>query len=136
MITLAYILELPTTESNLFKVRVPIFEQPGELNEGQIMYANLAYNPGNLNSYRIGDCVVVGFLDNKIFEPIIIGKLLTNASENKATNFSFANALYVESNAKLPAETVIGDISYSDIAELKRKVDNLWVNSGLSNDSN
>ena len=129
MLTLGYITKLNSSDSNLFEVRLPIFEKAGtnssspELS-GSYFEANLGYNPGNLNAYKVGDCVVVGFLDSKFAKPIILGKLYTG-DETSASNYSFDNSLVVTNYAKLPTHTIIGDLKYSDLQRVSRQADYL-----------
>ena len=122
MITLGYIRKLNSEGSNLFDVYLPIFDKAGvPLNEeslsSSVFPANLAYNPGNLNAYKVGDCVVVGFLNNKKSMPIILGKLYTGMEE-EATNYSYNSSLTVINDAKLPENTVIGDLSVAKLNEV------------------
>lgn len=119
MITLGYIVRLPITGDNLFKVSIPLFKQAGSGDSASIFDANLCYTPGNLNGYRVGDCVVLGFLNNYMNNPIILGKLYTAEAES-ASNFSFANSLEVTESAKLPKETSIGEITYDKLLSLNR----------------
>lgn len=113
MITLGYIDKLNSANSNLVSVRLPIFEKAG-INEKAIFEANVGYTPGNLNGYKVGDCVVVGFIDNTMNSPIILGKLYTG-DETSATNFSNANSLRVSESADLPGNTVIGGVPFIDM---------------------
>lgn len=114
MITLGYIKKLNEPGSNLVSVRLPVFEQAG-INEEALFSANIGHEPGSVNGYSVGDCVVVGFLNNTLDSPIILGKLYTG-NESPATNFSNANSLTVTESATLPANTTIGGMSFLDMA--------------------
>ena len=129
MLTFGYITKLNQPNDNLFEVRLPIFEKAGSSKTspalaGSLFMANLCYNPGNLNAYKVGDCVVVGFIDNRYDQAIILGKLYTG-DETEATNFSFANSLKVVESAQLPENTTIGGVSLDSIVETIRRTDNL-----------
>lgn len=139
MITLGYIKKLNEPGSNLVSVRLPVFEQAG-INEESLFSANIGHEPGSVNGYSVGDCVVVGFLNNTLDSPIILGKLYTG-DEPSATNFSNANSLTVTESATLPANTTIGGMSFLDMAtklnafkDVKDGVDSL-VNNSSGNDA-
>lgn len=130
MITLGYIKQLNEPGSNLVSVRIPLLEQAG-INEEAVFSANIGHEPGSLNGYSVGDCVVVGFLNNTMDTPIVLGKLYTG-KESNATNFSNANSLTVTESATLPANTIIGGVSFLDMAtklntfkDVKENVDSL-----------
>lgn len=112
------------TGSNKVKVRLPCFESAG-VDKKIIVQALIAYNPGNLFSYRVGDVVIVSFENNQVDQPIILGKLFVEA-EDKASNFSYANSLEVTEKAKLPANTMLGDLTYDELyaAVLKTEEEN------------
>lgn len=99
--------------SNKIKVRLPTFETAG-IDNKVIIQALIAYNPGNLYSYNIGDVVIVSFEHDQVNQPIILGKLYTGP-EDKASNYSFANSLEVTEKAVLPTTTTIGNLSYNDL---------------------
>lgn len=113
MITLGYIEKLNSANSNLITVRLPLLEKSG-VGDRALFQANVAYDPGNLNGFVVGDCVAVGFLDNTMDCPIILGKLYAG-NEESATNFANANSLAVSDNATLPSNTTIGGVKFSDI---------------------
>lgn len=72
MITKGIITELPTT-NNLFKVWIPVFDK--NLNNKFISEATLCCNSLGLEGYNINDVVFIGFEDNYLSKPIILGKL-------------------------------------------------------------
>lgn len=113
MITLGYIEKLNSAGSNLITVRLPILEKSG-VGGKALFSANVAYDPGNLNGFVVGDCVAVGFLDNTMDCPIVLGRLYSG-NEKSATNFANANSLNVSDNATLPGNTTIGGVKFSDI---------------------
>lgn len=113
MITLGYIKDIDHSDMRTIPVRLPIFEKAG-MGEDAVFSARLAHEPGSMNGYLKGDCVVVGFLDNVIDTPIILGKLFTGM-ESEASNFSNANALTVTGSASLPMSTTIGGVRFDSI---------------------
>lgn len=121
MITKAYIIRKSENNVNKFYIRIPIFETPG-LNINQklnnnIIEATLCYTPGSLDSYKEGDCVFITFENNQLSRPIILGKLYIG-EEEIATTYDFLNKLKVITEADLPDNTKIGDITYNDLFQL------------------
>lgn len=98
---------------NKYKVRIPTFEVAGNAQK-YIVDATVAYEPGNIKGLLIDDVVYVGFENNDIDRPVILGKLLTN-NEEKASAFYKAADLEVSGSTKLSSNTQIGDINYNDI---------------------
>ena len=62
---------------------------------------------GMQNLITEGDCVFVGFEDNDMGKPIILGHLLTSELESKRKNYPniHINSLQVDKSAKLPKDT-------------------------------
>jgi hypothetical protein len=110
MITLGYIKSIDYSDMRIIKVRIPIFEKAG-IGEEAVFDARLVHEPGSMNGYVRGDCVAVGFLDNVMDTPIILGKLFTGM-ESESSNFSNANSLTVTNSATLPTNTTIGGIRF------------------------
>lgn len=127
MLTLGYITKLNEADDNLFEVRIPLFEKAGSSKNlpdlsGSYFKANLNQIPGQYNAYRVGDCVVIGFLDNKLERPIILGKLFVN-DNSEARGASNADSIKVASKAALPKDTTIGDITYDNLVAMARATD-------------
>ena len=110
MITKAIIKE---KVGNKFKVRIPLFESAGNLNE-IIFTATVCYEPGNLEAYNLGDIVFVAFENNEIKKPVIIGKLYLGEEENPRAEF-LAAKLNISTSAVLPANTSIGNITPEEL---------------------
>lgn len=109
MITLGYVDKVNLSASTTIRVRIPLFEKSG-ISEQALFDASVCQEPGSMNGYVEGDCVVVGFMDNTMEKPLILGKLFTGG-ETSATNFSHANSLVVTEAAELPGNTTIGGVS-------------------------
>lgn len=116
-----------TEYDNVYRVFVPVFLSPGQNENSPTCAANmdavLCYQPGNLDSYRVGDVVFVSFENNNKSFPIIIGKLYIG--EEDSTNLSNNSVLQVTQKAELPLNTKIGDITGEELAKLFRVVSNL-----------
>lgn len=140
MITKAEILQLPKgaytndkgdlVVDNKFKIYIPIFRRAGEPKNSKLgastTYATLCYNPGAENGYRVGDIVYVAFENNQIGEPVIIGKLFLNKTQDSENStYLIGDELNVSKKATLPLNTTIGDITGEQLAKLFRVVANL-----------
>ena len=131
MITKGFITALPQKGSNLYKVRIPIFDQAG-INSNKVttneFTATLSHDPGNLNAYALGDCVYLGFEDNDYSKVIILG-ILDTADEREATTYALLNSLKVTNSVTLPDTTIVGDVSFkdiiNDISQIQTKEDKL-----------
>lgn len=90
---------------NSCMVRLPIFETAATKSE-VVLKAVMLSQPGMYNGYAEGDVVFVDFENDKLNQPIVIGKLfLGPAKENTApTALSVAN-LTVSKSATLPIDT-------------------------------
>lgn len=124
MLTYGYIIETNKPNENIYTVRIPIFEKAGSSATspelcGSYFEATLSQTPGQYTAYAVGDCVVIGFLDNKYSKPIILGKLYLGDNPEAAEKdggFLRLNNINVEGKARLPSDTSIGDVSLLNIA--------------------
>lgn len=122
MITKAEVQEI-LRETNQLRVRIPIFESAG-ITKQAIIDANICYTPGNVELYAVGDIVYVGFENNNINNPVILGKLY-QGKENEASTFSYSNSLEVTNKTILSSDTTIGDLGYTELSTLKNSRGNL-----------
>jgi len=118
MITKAIILER-IINSNTYAVRVPYLESAG-IRTGKII-ATLSDNPAISEEYRVGDVVYVGFEEHQAEKVVILGKLSLN--ENEPRGHANLESLDVQNSARLPKNTTIGDVDYSEILSAFRKFD-------------
>lgn len=119
MITKAFIIE-KQLDTNKFFIRIPIFEKPGiSSNESKlnstIFLATLSHEPTSFDSYNVGDCVFVGFENNDLGKPVILGKLFLNKENERSIGALSSSSLVVKDKAVLPTDTTIGDTSLSNI---------------------
>lgn len=137
---------IPTPGDNIFEVRIPLLED--NTKNKMIFKATCCTPPGYTSGYNKGDVVFVTFENEEPDMAIILGKLYTvpkeeqqkinlenfsknniavgKTSENQSLASSVdAGALVVENTATLPKNTVIGDVSFSKIEELMKKVEYL-----------
>lgn len=89
--------------SNSCIVRLPIFETTSDNTVETTAY--FSTSPGQYNAYKAGDIVIVGFLDNSIGKPIILGSFFINANtELSHGGVINADSLNIITQAKLPAD--------------------------------
>lgn len=102
------------------KVRIPTLHKiegaPGATPFEELPYALVCYAPGCKPNLTVGDIVYVGFENNQISEPVILGMLLNNTFTNSSTTIN-ADSLNVNIDAQLPYnQTNVGNINVSDLA--------------------
>lgn len=121
-------------EGNLCEVRLPIFEGAGLLEA--IFVATMLLPPGIEYGYETGDIVFVGFVDNALNQPVILGKLYlpnatvatwgdlagevsTHTTKSEKSWLSCNTLTMADSgSAQLPKNTTIGDTSLAGIADI------------------
>ena len=88
-------------------VRMPLFETAGSTSAVEAT-ATVNIAPGVFNNLAVGDVVIVGFEENAIEKPIILGKLFTGAETEGAIRGGGGvfNTLKVNSDASIPASTL------------------------------
>ena len=107
MLTKAIIQNIDHTK-NICRVRIPLFENASR--NVNIIEADAQFSivPGIYNSYKVGDIVFIGFEENSMESPVILGKLFVSASaEAAATRGNLSgNALSITDTAQLPYSTI------------------------------
>lgn len=107
MLTKAIIQSIDYTK-NICRVRIPLFENASRNVKMIEADAQFSIVPGVYNSYQTGDIVFIGFEENKMESPIILGKLFVSASAEASShrgNLS-GNSLAITESAQLPYSTV------------------------------
>ena len=92
---------------NSCTVRIPLFETAAAQGE-VILPAAILIQPGMYNGYSEGDIVFVDFENDKLNQPIVLGKLYLGAAKEEASPAQSALAvsnLTVTSKATLPIDT-------------------------------
>jgi hypothetical protein len=123
MLTKAIIQSVDYTK-NLCRVRIPLFETASRNVNMIEAEAQFSIVPGIYNSYQVGDIVFIGFEENKIDLPIILGKLFISASAEASAhrgNVS-GNSLNITDTAQLPYSTIF---NYSQIDQNNKRYNNL-----------
>lgn len=107
MLTKAIIQSIDYTK-NMCRVRIPLFENAARNVNMIEADAQINIVPGIYNSYKTGDIVFIGFEENKMELPVILGKLFVSASAEASSyrgNVS-GNSLSITETAQLPYSTV------------------------------
>jgi len=102
-------------------VRVPSFDKSktafNRTLTDDLGVATICTLPNFIPNVRVGDCVFVGFEHNDISSPVILGYLYTEESTETKQD-AFVESINVNSNAKLPMDTTIGDVTANEIQQL------------------
>jgi len=119
---------------NMCRVRIPLFENASR--NVNIIEADAQINivPGIYNSYKTGDIVFIGFEENKMELPVVLGKLFVSAATEASSyrgNVS-GNSLAITDTAQLPYSTVFNydkiaqnDTIYKDLNTPKKLADGI-----------
>lgn len=115
-----------------FIVRIPIFDNIESAREHTIKEdlntALAILSPGLSNNIVRGDIVYVGFEDNDISKPIILGLLDKEKQQSRQTTVIAAQMncdyLNVKNPTTLPIGTNIGSITYEQLLELTKLLNN------------
>lgn len=86
--------------------------------------ATICTLPNCYVNLQVGDVVFVGFEDNTYYKAVVLGHLCREAEYTTYMDLNIGN-LIVNSSAKLPSETSIGELSSIDLSQLKGVKDNL-----------
>jgi hypothetical protein len=93
---------------NICRVRIPLFENAARNTNVIEADAQFSVVPGLYNSYKVGDVVFIGFEENKMEAPVILGKLFvsTSAEASDQRGTLSGNSLSITDTAQLPYSTL------------------------------
>lgn len=139
MVTKAYIIN-KEQDSNKYIVRIPIFEKPGMTSDTSnlsrtLFSATLAHEPSVLDVYSSGDCVFVGFENNELNRPVILGKLYTKDENQDSMGLSNNKVLIVSDKASLPADTTIGSVNFKNLSNFFASINDTITKKDIFVDS-
>lgn len=115
-------------DSGHVKVRIPRLNKSsdaiGSTPSDELNTATVSAMPGLIPSLRHGDVVWIGFENDDLGSPVVIGIL---ASAYKGTSFTDAtlNTATVNVDVHLPLDTTIGNVTPSEISFLSGVTSNL-----------
>jgi hypothetical protein len=106
MITKAIIKSIDYTQ-NTCKVSIPIFDDPSSL-KSAVFTAVMNVPPGIHSGYVADDVVLVGFVDNSLSKPVVLGKLYLGIekeciSKARDTGYVSCANLEVEDSVVFPS---------------------------------
>lgn len=120
-----------------FKVRIPSLhkgvESIGATPTQSIPSAIASISAGVYPALKVNDVVLVGFEDDDIDKPIIVGLLFSESAYNVGSDI-ISDSLQVKVNTVLPEETQIGEVTSGNIKFLKGLNNN--VQTQLDNANN
>ena len=103
------------------KIRIPLFDRSNDESlSTKLEYlhtATICTLPQCYLNVQVGDVVFVGFEDNKLYKPVILGHLSREADNPTYMNVTFNN-LVANGAVSLPPNTTIGDVSAEELANL------------------
>ena len=107
-------------ESNKIRVRIPIYDgaqnSQGSTSDDDLSWASVMCLPGLTINYEVGDIVIVGFEDDDIGKPIILGYLrLANGGSEKAKISANLNSLVVNDSLTTSTDVKFGKLTYEQI---------------------
>lgn len=120
MITKAYIIDI--IDKYRVRVRIPIFNKsyssPSSTPTDSLSVATICTLPGVVPNYKVGDVVYVGFEEDIISKPVVLGILCYLGMDKSSSDATF-NSMSVGSVATLPQQTSVGNISPKELDTLK-----------------
>lgn len=113
-----------------YRVRIPIFDRAANTSLStatkDLCIAVASLPKGVYNSLQKDDVVFVGFENNEVDSPIILGQLYREALRdlNTQPTVSFDN-LEVNNQVVLPTNINIGELNYGELFNLKNSTENI-----------
>ena len=120
----------------LFKTTLSNFGETNNLIDTTYT-ASICTLPGIYMPYEEGDIVYVGFANNEVSEPIILGKVHKNLpKEGESSSYAYFKSLDITDKVTLPENITIGDINYEDLKNmyliyhnLESKIDSTYLSN-------
>ena len=123
MITRAIITELDLASSKV-QVRIPLLENASSISKSsksagrRLEWASIIYTPGINVEYKVGDIVIIGFEDNNVGLPIVLGFLKLRDRDLGARVYGDFVQLNVSGKFTAPTNTVLGKTSYQSLFDV------------------
>lgn len=111
--------------NNLYSVEIGILKTPISESEQATLECTCCLPGGIYDSYKEGDMVYIGFVNNLLNYPVILGRIYKGTSDVEPRSLNAIDNLNVYSSASLPENTSIGDISFSDLKKNMQIMQNL-----------
>ena len=111
-----------------YRVRIPLINKfsssVGATPSNELAIATVAASPGSSPYYESGDIVYIDYEETDTNKPVIVGSLYNDLSSNINSD-SKVDSLTVGVNVNLPKDTQIGDISASNLQQLRGLTNNV-----------
>lgn len=132
MITRAYITEV--ISASKVRVRIPMYDRIPKagmsVEDKNLSIATICSPPNMIYNPNVGDVVFVGFEDNDMGKPVVLGYLIQN--EESAPVVSSISVMATQS-ATMPYNTNIGSVRPEEIKSLENIAGNIqWQIDALS----
>lgn len=119
MLTRAIITAVDLNSSKV-QIRIPWLEgiendSSSTVSNEDLTWASILCTPGIEVDYQPGDIVIVGFEDNNIGKPVVIGFLKLIGKELDTKLYCKVKELEVQDSFIAPTNTVIGNSSYQEM---------------------
>ena len=126
MLTKAYIQEVLSSHS--IRVRIPLYNKiegvEGATPNNELHTACVCTLPNFITNPKAGDVVIVGFEENDVSNPVILGYLSTS-STNQSLVDVLCDSLTVKGDTLLDEYTTIGEVKPENIKCLKDLKENI-----------
>ena len=126
MLTKGFIQEI--IDPHTIKVRIPIYNKiegvNGSTPNDELNVAAMCCIPNIVVDAHIGDVVIVGFEDNTVSKPVILGHLSTSTESKSLPNIKCEN-LTTTGDTKLGSYTSIGNVTPQNIKCLENQENNI-----------
>lgn len=111
-----------------YRVRIPLINKfsssVGATPSNELAIATVAASPGSFPYFKSGDIVYIDYEETDTNKPVIVGSLYNDLSSNINSD-SKVDSLTVGVNVNLPKDTQIGDISASNLQQLRGLTNNV-----------
>lgn len=129
MLTKAYVVSAVKDKPNKYVVRIPLLNSAANTKhstpDSELSEATVCSLPASSNILHPGDCVYVGFENNDLGSPVIIGHLFAETLNNTPIDINVRKLIVDDTSeklvaeARLPKNTKIGNVSANNIQALE-----------------
>ena len=126
MLTKAYIQDVLSPHS--IRVRIPLYNKisgvEGATPNNELGVACVCSLPNFITNACVGDVVIVGFEEDSISKPVVLGYLSTNTEKGALVDIT-CNQITAKGDVVLDEHTTIGEVEPENIKCLKNLKDNI-----------
>lgn len=118
MLTRAIVVDIDYNQNKL-KLNIPVLDNfkidIEDAKKEELNWAAIMCVPGIEIDYKVGDVVIVGFEDNNLANPIVLGYLKLSGNKMESRAHGDFKELTVKDYFEAPTNTQIGKTNYSEI---------------------